>query len=61
MSLAFEFLVWVRSFLAMFGGSKNDSFTFVMASQGLLSGWIGCLKFCAYFLVLFQNGGVLPR
>ena len=52
--LVFKFLLWVGSFLTMFGDLR------MVASQSLLSGWIGRLEFCV-LLVLFQKGGVLPR
>ena len=46
---------WI--FLGYVWGSKNDSFTFMMASQGLLSGWIGCLKFLRTFSFISERWG----
>ena len=46
--LAFSYLVgWI--FLVYVWGFKKDSFTLVVASQSLLSRWVGHLKF-VYFL-----------
>ena len=31
-----------------FGDLRNNSFTFVVASQSLLGRWVGRLKFCVF-------------
>ena len=54
--LAFRFSVWVGSFLIMFGVFRNDSFTFVVVSQSLLSRKTGRLKFCVFCFYVGKVG-----
>ena len=46
---------WI--FLGYVWGFKNDIFTFVVASQSLLSRWMGCLKFCVFSVFYFRSVG----